>query len=225
MINTLPTVSVKGNLYVLVKDRVAYFNEKYPNGMIQTKVEQIERGLWISEAIVTPDYTKPSRFFTGHSQAREDQSMINKTAAAENCETSSVGRALALMGIGVVESIASADEVVKAITQAPTTKAILANAQAKRESGMTLDHVCLEHNVQMKERKSPAGGTYYDSPQDQRSGGVGTMLRLWIQGGRETRRSPARGNNTGRRYRRPRWRSRVVAFRSRSDQRRYTVLI
>ena len=162
MTDKLPTIDIKGKEYVLVKDRVAYFNEKYPNGMIQTKVEQIERGLWISEAIVTPDYTKPSRFFTGHSQAREDQSMINKTAAAENCETSSVGRALALMGIGVVESIASADEVVKAITQAPTTKAILANAQAKRESGMTLDHVCLEHNVQMKERKSPAGGTYYD---------------------------------------------------------------
>ena len=42
---------------------------------------------------------------------------MNKTAALENCETSAVGRALGFMGIGVIESIASADEVNKAETQ------------------------------------------------------------------------------------------------------------
>jgi transcriptional regulator NrdR family protein len=40
--------------------------------------------------------------------------MVNKTAALENAETSAVGRALAMMGIGVIESIASVDEINKA---------------------------------------------------------------------------------------------------------------
>lgn len=153
MTDTLPTVSIKGNQYVLVKDRVAYFNEKYPNGMIQTKVEQVEKGLWVCESIVTPDADFPGRFFTGHSQAREDSSMINKTSAAENCETSAVGRALAMMGIGVIESIASADEVHKAVNQAPS---------APSQPVLSGEHVCTIHNIQMKQRIAPAGGIYFD---------------------------------------------------------------
>ena len=39
---------------------------------------------------------------------------INITAAMENAETSAVGRALAMMGIWVIDSIASADEMKKA---------------------------------------------------------------------------------------------------------------
>jgi hypothetical protein len=42
---------------------------------------------------------------------------INKTSYIENCETSAVGRALAIMGIGVDDSMASAGEVADAIHQ------------------------------------------------------------------------------------------------------------
>ena len=51
--------------------------------------------------------------FTAYSQARWGEGYINKTSALENAETSAVGRALAFMGIGVIESIASADELNK----------------------------------------------------------------------------------------------------------------
>lgn len=111
-------ISIKGKQYVLVADRVLYFNENYTNGCIQT--EQLESTDRVEfKAKVIPDASVPERYFTGHSQAVWGDGYINKTSALENAETSAVGRALALMGIGVIESIASADEINKAKSTEP----------------------------------------------------------------------------------------------------------
>lgn len=108
-------ISIKGKKYVLVSDRVMYFNENYENGCINTNlVSAFDSELIVMKAIIYPDVDKPSRTFTGYSQAIVGDGMVNKTAAMENAETSAVGRALAMMGIGVIESIASADEMNKA---------------------------------------------------------------------------------------------------------------
>lgn len=107
-------IKIQNKSYVLVSDRVMYFNDVYPNGMIETTLLSNENGKVSMIAKITPDCSKPERYFTGHSQADTTQGMVNKTAAMENCETSAVGRALALMGIGVIDSIASADEMHKA---------------------------------------------------------------------------------------------------------------
>lgn len=115
MKNTLPTVSIKGSEYVLVKDRILAFNEKYPDGYIQTELvsaPDAERN--VVKATITPDAAKPERVFSAHSQAVVGEGVVNKTAAMENCETSAVGRALAMMGIGVIDSVASVDELKKA---------------------------------------------------------------------------------------------------------------
>ena len=61
----------------------------------------------------------PDRYFTGLSQEKVGDGYINKTSAMENSETSAVGRALAMMGIGVIDSIASVDEVRKAENRSP----------------------------------------------------------------------------------------------------------
>ena len=106
--------------YVLVSDRVIAFNETYKNGTIQTKLlSTFDSDMVVMMAKVTPDMDKPERYFTGYSQATWGDGMVNKTAALENCETSAVGRALGFMGIGVLDSIASVDEVNKAQTQPP----------------------------------------------------------------------------------------------------------
>ena len=47
----------------------------------------------------------------GHAHETRSGSHINKTSFVENCETSAVGRALGMMGIGIDTSIASANEV------------------------------------------------------------------------------------------------------------------
>lgn len=107
-------IDIKGKKYVEVKNRVDYFNQTYANGAIHTELVKSE-DIFIVKAIVIPDMAKPERFYTGYSQASfNDKSDANKTAPLEVAETSAVGRALAFMGIGVIDSIASAEEMRKA---------------------------------------------------------------------------------------------------------------
>lgn len=107
-------VKIKGKDYVLVSDRVLFFNEQYPNGKIETKLIKYENKQIIMKAMVTPDVSTPDRVFTGWSQEIDGEGTVNKTSALENAETSAVGRAMAMLGIGVIDSIASVDEINKA---------------------------------------------------------------------------------------------------------------
>ena len=108
-------IQFKGKSYVQVKDRVAYFNTEYSNGCIETELVEVRDSMVIFKAVAIPDVDKPNRYFTGYSQAsfNDTNSFVNKTSALENAETSAVGRALAFMGIGVIDSIASVDEINK----------------------------------------------------------------------------------------------------------------
>ena len=113
-------IDIKWKKYVLVSDRVVYFNENYPNWCIQTE-RFLEWDMEIFKATVIPDIEKPERYFTWYSQAKRVKELdpkkkmdVNLTSALENAETSAVWRALAFMWIGVIDSIASADEIKKA---------------------------------------------------------------------------------------------------------------
>ena len=109
-------IQIHGKDYVMVKDRIIFFNENFPNGSISTELKATENS-FIFKAKVTPDVENPSRFFNGHAEEIIGSSQINKTSALENCETSAIGRALGCMGIGVEESFASGDEVANAVYQ------------------------------------------------------------------------------------------------------------
>ena len=129
-------MNIHGKEYVEVKDRIAEFNQSFPNGMIETEiVNQTESTITI-RAKVTPDVEKPQRYFTGHAQEWKDdpKSPVNKTSYVENCETSAWGRALAAMGIGVVDSIASADEV--EIAKNKEARAPLTGEATEKQRGM-----------------------------------------------------------------------------------------
>lgn len=107
-------IDFKGKKYVLVSDRILFFNENYPQGSIMTEmVSKPEDDMVVIKATIKPSEGQ-NRAFTGYSQAKWGEGYINKTSALENAETSAVGRALAFMGIGVIESIASIDEINKA---------------------------------------------------------------------------------------------------------------
>lgn len=104
----LKTINLKGREYVQVDTRVEYFNQTYPNGSITTSYTRQDGAGYIFVAKVTPDTSKPERFFIGHSYGE-----VGREKAMEKLETVAVGRALAFMGIGIVEGIASADEISK----------------------------------------------------------------------------------------------------------------
>lgn len=108
MSEKLPTINLKGKEYVQVKERVIYFNENHPNGAIKTKIIESSGGVVTFKATIYPDIATKDRFFTGHSFGT-----LKEVKAFEKLESVAVGRALALMGIGIIESIASADEMVR----------------------------------------------------------------------------------------------------------------
>lgn len=112
-------IDIKGKKYVLVSDRILYFNENYPEGSITTELVSVPDSKYIIiKATIRPESS--DRVFTGYSQAVIGEGYINKTSALENAETSAVGRALAMMGIGVLDSVASVDEVKKAEGSEPS---------------------------------------------------------------------------------------------------------
>ena len=111
------TVNIKGKEYVQVNERIKYFrtNEAYKNFGIEVKWLKIDEKIAICQAFI---YDQDNRLVsTGSALERANEGYINKTSHVENCETSAVGRALGLLGIGIDTSIASAEEVEQAIEQ------------------------------------------------------------------------------------------------------------
>lgn len=116
----LPTTNIKGKEYVEVNNRITAFRRLYPEGTILTEILSHDNGLVVMKAtVLTPEGTVLA---TGHAFEKETSSYINKTSYIENCETSAVGRALGILGIGIGSSIASAEEVSNAIVQGESSK-------------------------------------------------------------------------------------------------------
>lgn len=109
-------IDIKGKDYILIKDRIMAFHELYPNGSITTECWVDDRNVRF-KATVVPDVNTSTKLYTGHSEAIRGGVGISGQKPIEKAESSAVGRALAFLGIGVIESIASAEEVLDARQQ------------------------------------------------------------------------------------------------------------
>ena len=109
----LQRMKIQGNDYVDVAQRVQGFWALYPDGTIETT--------WL---VLQPDYcvcqatlkNGGAIIAQGTADERRDTSKINRTSMVEVCETSAVGRACGIAGIGSVENMASAEELAHALT-------------------------------------------------------------------------------------------------------------
>ena len=128
----IKTTDIKGKEYAEVNQRINAFRKLYPEGFIITKIISNEDGVVVIEARVgyyklvkdaTGDsYYQEFTLATGTAYEKEDSTFINKTSYIENCETSAVGRALGMLGIGIETSVASAEEVQNAINNQTITQ-------------------------------------------------------------------------------------------------------
>jgi len=107
--------------YVPVAERLERFYERYPEGRITTSIVQhdLDTGFVLMRAEVYrgPDDAQPAS--TGHAFEVRSESYVNKTSYVENAETSSVGRALAMLGFEVKRGIASREELQKTARMQP----------------------------------------------------------------------------------------------------------
>ena len=111
------TTNIRGKQYVEVNERIKFFRqeEQYKNWAINTEFPMLTTDEALCRCTITD--RDGMVIAVGHAHEVKTASNINKTSYVENCETSAVGRALAMLGIGIDASIASANEVETAIEQ------------------------------------------------------------------------------------------------------------
>src|SRR5210317_862989 len=107
------SVTIQGKQYVEVNERLKHFRSTYIGYSLISEVVNINDTSITIKATIYDDKQNP--IASGIAQEVKGTTFINKTSYIENCETSAWGRALANLGIGIDESVASADEVATAI--------------------------------------------------------------------------------------------------------------
>jgi hypothetical protein len=107
------TTDIKGKEYAEVNQRIKAFRMLEPNGCIETEIISLDNGVCVIKATIKNE--QGAILGIGHAYEKEGSTFINKTSYIENCETSAVGRALGMCGIGIDTSVASYEEVANAI--------------------------------------------------------------------------------------------------------------
>lgn len=109
-------VNIKGKDYQTVAYRIHQFRsaEQFAGHQIVTDIVSMDEKVVVMKAGI---YNAAGLLIaTGFSEEYRTSSPINRTSALENAETSSIGRALACLGIGGTH-FASAEEVARAVEQ------------------------------------------------------------------------------------------------------------
>ena len=125
------TTNIRGKQYVEVNERIKFFRqeEQYKHWSLITEFPVLDSEQCVCKASIAD--TEHRIIATGHAHEVQGSSNINKTSYVENCETSAIGRALAMLGIGIDTSIASANEVSDAIAKQEQDSAPVENLMDK----------------------------------------------------------------------------------------------
>lgn len=177
-------INIHGKEYVLVNERLEEFLAENPKATIETVIAKQDSIMdtatgdpcnqYIVHAKIIPNpLQEPEVYYTGYAEERDNNGFINKTSALENAETSAIGRALAFAGYGSAQSIASADEVIRAQQVQkeiqPTTTALDKLDKAMNQcakQNLIDDKAILQYRkkreVGMTKKQVETGQTYFD---------------------------------------------------------------
>jgi len=99
--------------YITVHERIEKFYTKWPQGRILTSIVEHneETGFILMRAEVFRESDEAMPAATGHAYELRSAGHVQQGSYVEVCETSAVGRALALLGFEVRRGIASREEV------------------------------------------------------------------------------------------------------------------
>src|ERR1043165_8577241 len=123
--------------YITVHERIEKFYEKFPEGRILTSIieHNAETGFVLMRAEVyrNPDDALPAA--TGHAYELRSAGHVQAGSYVEVCETSSVGRALALLGFEVRRGVASREEGLRGARKQQAAAAAARQTEATRQTG------------------------------------------------------------------------------------------
>ena len=111
------TTNIRGKQYVEVNERIKFFRQEdqYKDWTIATEFPVLDREAACVRHHCRQQLAESSPLVMHTRSVRSATS--TRQAIVENCETSAVGRALAMLGIGIDTSIASSNEVQEAIAK------------------------------------------------------------------------------------------------------------
>lgn len=148
----LETIDIKGKAYVTVAERIKAVTDIEDLAKNRYEIDKWEtfelndRQFLTCHIIVMPEQevitaksgddfaqrmVKKGKRYSGTAQISFTGGMVNTTSGYENAETSALGRALAFAGIGLLEGVASADEIHKANESKPAPKKLDTEQVAK----------------------------------------------------------------------------------------------
>ena len=111
----MKTINIHGKEYVEVNERIKFFRKHYTDWSLTSEILELTENRCVIKSTVHNDIGYAVS--TGIAYETLTKVGVNKTSFIENCETSANGRALGNLGIGIDNSIASAEEVKYAIEQ------------------------------------------------------------------------------------------------------------
>ena len=103
--------------YAEVAERLPLFWKDCPLGRINTEIVTDDGTRIVMKATLWADISHTEPTTTGYAEEVRGSSMVNKTSAIENCETSAIGRALANYQYQGSKKRASLEEMVKVYRQ------------------------------------------------------------------------------------------------------------
>jgi pyruvate/2-oxoglutarate dehydrogenase complex dihydrolipoamide acyltransferase (E2) component len=120
--------------YVTVHERIEKFYAKYPTGRLTTTIleHNAETGFILIRAEAYRDADDALPAATGHAYELRSAGHVQASSYVEVCETSAIGRALALLGFEVRRGVASREEMEKATRAQAERAAASASAPATR---------------------------------------------------------------------------------------------
>jgi len=174
------TTNIRGKKYVEVNERIKFFRQEdeYKNWTISTEFTALDSEMCVCKCIIADPNQRV--IATGHAHEERSSSHINKTSYVENCETSAIGRALAMMGIGIDTSIASANEVNDAIAKQSSDSSLSSNA---KEAPKPVDNIMdkavgyIKASVDKKKAFDSILSKYGDQLTDKQKAGLKKFVR------------------------------------------------